>query len=181
MVILVIIIITSIQPSSAEESSFGPLGKCADVDSILVIDQLNSPNADSLIAVATRLDYNLTTVNVLPDMLELDSYDVVIDFDGSRLYGESFMSDEVLQEHFDLLYPYAENGGKVINFGDFENDDAQNYEICLPDDDQTSVEFEGLVTELPLSIPADDKVTADVTIQVTGAVTVNSGSTQTPS
>ena len=45
----------------------------------------------------------------------------------------------------------------------------------LPDDDVTSVEFLGLVTELPLTIPTDDKVTADVTIKVSGQVTVNSG------
>ena len=59
---------------------------------------------------------------------------------------------------------------------DFESDDLQNYEIILPDDDNTTLEFEGLVTELPLNIPADDKVTADVTLQVSGQVTVNSGS-----
>jgi predicted secreted protein len=59
---------------------------------------------------------------------------------------------------------------------DFESDALVNYEIVLPDEDVTSLEFEGLVTELPLSIPADDKVTADVTIQVSGQVTINSGS-----
>lgn len=59
---------------------------------------------------------------------------------------------------------------------DFESDTAQNYEIVLPDDENTTLEFEGLVTELPLTIPPDDKVTADVTIQVSGQVTVNSGS-----
>ena len=59
---------------------------------------------------------------------------------------------------------------------DFESDTAQNYEIVLPDSDKTSLEFEGLVTELPLSIPADDKVTVDVTIQISGQVVVNSGS-----
>lgn len=58
---------------------------------------------------------------------------------------------------------------------DFENDDVQIYEIVLPDADLTSVEFVGLVTELPLTIPTDDKVTADVTIKVSGQVTVNSG------
>lgn len=58
---------------------------------------------------------------------------------------------------------------------DFENDDEQIYEIVLPDDDVTSVEFLGLVTELPLTISTDDKVTADVTIKVSGEVTVNSG------
>ena len=59
---------------------------------------------------------------------------------------------------------------------DFEDDDLQNYEILLPDDDATSFEFEALVTELGLGIPADDKVTADVTLKVSGQVTVNSGS-----
>jgi predicted secreted protein len=59
---------------------------------------------------------------------------------------------------------------------DFESDLRQNYEILLPDAEGTSLEFEGLVTELPLSIPTDDKITADVTIQVSGQVIVNSGS-----
>lgn len=59
---------------------------------------------------------------------------------------------------------------------DFESDDLQNYEVVLPDDDNTSFEFEGLITELPLSIPPDDKVTADITIQVSGEVTIESGS-----
>jgi len=59
---------------------------------------------------------------------------------------------------------------------DFEDADAQNYEIVLPDTDSTSFEFSGLVTELPLEITADDKVTANVTIKVDGKVEVNSGS-----
>lgn len=58
---------------------------------------------------------------------------------------------------------------------DFESDVAQNYEIVLPDIDSTSLEFEGLVTEMPLSIPMDDKITMDVTIQISGQVTINSG------
>jgi predicted secreted protein len=59
---------------------------------------------------------------------------------------------------------------------DFESDSAQDYEIVLPDDDNTSLEFQGLVTELPLSIPPDDKITVDVTIQISGQVTLESGS-----
>jgi len=59
---------------------------------------------------------------------------------------------------------------------DFESDDLQNYEIFLPDTEGTSFEFEALVTELGLAIPADDKITADVTLKVSGAITVNSGS-----
>jgi len=59
---------------------------------------------------------------------------------------------------------------------DFEDDTAQNYEILLPDVAETSFEFAGLVTELPLEIPTDDKITANVTIKVVGQVSVNSGS-----
>jgi predicted secreted protein len=59
---------------------------------------------------------------------------------------------------------------------DFENDAHVHYQIVLPDSDSTSFEFAGLVTELPLEIPTDDKVTANVTIKLSGAVTVNLGS-----
>ena len=56
---------------------------------------------------------------------------------------------------------------------DFESEVAQNYEIVLPDEDHTTLEFEGLVTELPLSIPTDDKITADITIKITGDVVIS--------
>jgi len=59
---------------------------------------------------------------------------------------------------------------------DFEDEESQFYEIVLPDADETSFEFLGLVTELPLEITTDDKVTANVTIKVNGKVEVNSGS-----
>ena len=59
---------------------------------------------------------------------------------------------------------------------DFEVEEVQNYQIVLPDTDSTSLMFEGLVTELPLNIPTDDVVTADVTIKVTGSVNLESGS-----
>jgi len=63
---------------------------------------------------------------------------------------------------------------------DFESDTAQNYEIVLPDPETTTLEFEGLVTEIPLTIPPDDKITLDVTIQISGEVTLNSGSGPSP-
>lgn len=59
---------------------------------------------------------------------------------------------------------------------DFEDEDAQNYEITLPDDDKTSIEFEGLVTELPLTIPAEGVVTVNVTIKISGKPSMDSGS-----
>ena len=58
---------------------------------------------------------------------------------------------------------------------DFESDVAQNYEIVLPDVENTTLEFVGFVTEVPLSIPTDDKITADVTIKVSGKPVINSG------
>lgn len=59
---------------------------------------------------------------------------------------------------------------------DFESDTLQNYEIYLSDAEHTSFEFEGLVSELSLAIPTDDKISADVTIKVSGQMTINSGS-----
>lgn len=58
---------------------------------------------------------------------------------------------------------------------DFESDSLGNYEIILPDDQNTTFEFEGLVTEIPLTVPPDEKITIDVTIKISGKVTLNSG------
>lgn len=58
---------------------------------------------------------------------------------------------------------------------DFEDDGVVAYSIELPDSDGTTISFNGLVTECPITIPTDDKVTADVTIKVTGEVSVDSG------
>ena len=59
---------------------------------------------------------------------------------------------------------------------DFESPDTHYYEIVLPDVENTTLEFAGLVTEIPLTIPTDDKITADVTIKISGPVVLNSSS-----
>lgn len=64
--------------------------------------------------------------------------------------------------------------GYDLMVSDYESDDPQNYEIILPDDEETSLEFEGLVTSIPLTIP-ESPVTMEVTIKISGAITVNSG------
>jgi len=65
---------------------------------------------------------------------------------------------------------------------DFEDPSSHFYEICLSDGELTTLEFEGLVTECPITIPTDDKITADVTIKISGPVTINSGTnTEAPS
>ena len=59
---------------------------------------------------------------------------------------------------------------------DFDAEDLGGYEILFPaSGDNYSFEFAGMVTELPVEITADDKVTSTVTIKISGAVTVNSG------
>ncbi len=75
---------------------------------------------------------------------------------------------------------YSRDGYELLN-NDFENDTAQNYQIILPDAEKTSLSFEGLVTEMPLTIPTDDAITNDVTIKVTGTVSLESGSAPSPS
>ena len=59
---------------------------------------------------------------------------------------------------------------------DFEDDERQNYAIVIPDTDETTLEFEGLVMELPLNIEVADKITLDVTIQISGKVVLYDGS-----
>ena len=59
---------------------------------------------------------------------------------------------------------------------DFEDDDAQSYEIVFPDTENTSFEFSAFVMEISLEIVTDDKITSTVNLKVTGPVTVDSGS-----
>lgn len=68
----------------------------------------------------------------------------------------------------------------VLLKADFENNTPQNYEIVLDDDVSTSLEFEGLVTELPLDIPADADITMDVSIKVSGKPVLETGSGPSP-
>jgi len=83
--------------------------------------------------------------------------------------------------------PGFRDGGQVqlnMNFtratydkmnADYESSALGYYQIVLPDTEHTTFDFAGFVTELPLSISADDKITADVTIKVSGRVIDDSG------
>jgi len=51
----------------------------------------------------------------------------------------------------------------------FEDNTAKAIEITLPD--ATKLTFNGYVTELPLTVPTEDKVTCDVTVKISGPVT----------
>lgn len=87
---------------------------------------------------------------------------------GFRDSGSISLSMTFTREEYDIMK------------GDFEDDIAKNYEMILPDADNTSLEFEGLVTECPLEVPADDKLTMEISIKISGKVTVASGSGSSP-
>jgi len=57
---------------------------------------------------------------------------------------------------------------------DFESDSSVNYQIVFPDTGATTFQFAGYVTNITSAIPTDDKVTCDVTIKITGTVTISS-------
>jgi predicted secreted protein len=55
---------------------------------------------------------------------------------------------------------------------DFESDDAVDYRIILPDTGNTQFDFSALVSDLGMAVPLDDKVTASVSLKITGPVTL---------
>ena len=99
------------------------------------------------------------------DLTSLQSTDKYREFGaGFRDSGTVVLSMIFRRDMFDLMK------------NDFEDDTLQNYEIVFPDAENTTLEFEGLVTEMPLTTPPDDKIGMEVTIKVSGKVEVNSGS-----
>lgn len=58
--------------------------------------------------------------------------------------------------------------GYLAMKADFEDDEEQKYQIVLPNDENTTLEFEGLVTDLPLDIQMEEVISCDITIKVSG-------------
>lgn len=55
---------------------------------------------------------------------------------------------------------------------DFESPFSRNYRIIVNDPGLTTLQFKAFVTDLPLNIVPDDKVSADVTLKITGQVSL---------
>ena len=51
-----------------------------------------------------------------------------------------------------------------------------DYELIIPDTDKTSLEFAAYVMEFPMDMAPAAQITCNVTLQISGPVTVNSGS-----
>lgn len=64
--------------------------------------------------------------------------------------------------------------GYVAILDDFDSDDLRNYQIVFPDESATEFSFSALVTRLSTAIPADDKVSMDVTLKISGPNSVAS-------
>lgn len=56
---------------------------------------------------------------------------------------------------------------------EFELETACNYEIRFPDADKTCLKFAAVVTDVGMKIPKDDKISAPVTLKISGAVTLD--------
>jgi len=57
---------------------------------------------------------------------------------------------------------------------DFEIETLVDYQIVLPDAGNTTLDFSGLVTNVGLAVPLDDKISAPITIKVSGQVNLSS-------
>lgn len=64
-------------------------------------------------------------------------------------------------------------GYELMN-DDFESDSSREFKITLPNTEGTEFEFDGYVTALGMAVPFDDKVTATVTIKITGPIRTTS-------
>lgn len=72
-----------------------------------------------------------------------------------------------------LSINYTYTGYKLLK-QDFQSDELVNYEIILADG--TSIEFSGYVQDLPITVKFDDAVTSEITIKVSGMVTIDTES-----
>jgi len=124
----------------------------------------STPAAWEPIAEVTSINGPGMSRNTI-DVTSLDTEDGYMEFIGAlRDPGTVVLSMNFSRETYDVMK------------ADFEDNDRQNYKIVIPDEDQTTLEFEGLVTELPLSIEVNDKISCDVTIKLSGKVNHFDGS-----
>jgi predicted secreted protein len=77
-----------------------------------------------------------------------------------------------------LTMLFTRDGYETLN-NDFESDVLQSYQIVLPDEDETSFTFDGLVTELPLTI-GEEPITCNASIKISGSISLESGSAPSP-
>lgn len=124
---------------------------------------------DGVSAWAAIAEVNsITGPNKSRDTIDVTSLDST---DGYREFIASFKDGGTVQLNMNFTRATYDDMST-----DFESNVLQAYEIVLPDGQTSSFEFVGLVTELGLDIPTDDKISAPISIKISGPVTLNSGS-----
>ena len=98
------------------------------------------------------------------DYIETTSLDTAAGYD-------EFITGFIDGGTLELAMNFTRNGFEIMK-SDFELDVVRMYRITLPDEDGTMLSFEGFVIDLPLEVEADDKMEVNVSIQVTGEVTL---------
>lgn len=110
---------------------------------------------------------NITGPSMTKDTIDTTALDTV---GGYRTFITGFKNAGTLT----LTMMFTADGYSALkNF--YDNDLPQTFRITLPDKvtadgHGTQLTFDGLVTEIPLTIPPDDKITCDVTVQIVGIV-----------
>lgn len=106
---------------------------------------------------------SITGPSMTRDMIEVTNLDST---GGYKEYIPSFRDGGTVT--LSMNYTYA---GYLKLKRDFQSDVLANYNIILSDG--TDIEFSGYVQDLPLTIKFDDAVTSEVTIKVSGMVTMD--------
>lgn len=126
-----------------------------------IVQRWNGSASWDVIAEVT----NISGPGMSRDLIEVTSLDST---GGYREFIGGFRDGGTLV----LSMNYTKEGLESFH-SDFESEEAQYYEVVLPDGE--SFEFEGFVQEFPLTIPTDAQISMEVTIKISGAVTINSG------
>lgn len=87
--------------------------------------------------------------------------------DGWREYILGFKDGGVLD--FEMNFTYA---GYSDLFALWEDREARNFKLVLPDTGNTTFDFAALVKSCPVQVPFDDKITANIQLRITGPVTL---------
>lgn len=68
---------------------------------------------------------------------------------------------------------WTRDGYDLLN-DDFETQSSVNYQIVFPDTGATTFEFAAYVTGVEMNTPTDAQITMDVTLKITGQITMSS-------
>ena len=74
----------------------------------------------------------------------------------------------------DINYDPADATHNLLTglLGEYEKDAPSNYKIIFPDSGTTTWSFAGILTSFEASAPIDDKLTASITIKISGKPTL---------